>query len=332
MKYAVLTEGLLRNNIGDVIQALAAAQFFPEPPCFLDREDLAAAKDLGPIFLIANGWFMHQPERFPPPENVRPFYLSFHISDAALLQRSEVIEHFRKWAPIGCRDFKTLAMFRAVGIAAYYSGCLTTTTERRVSNSHTEGIYLVDNVDHSVDASLQTTLEHLMGESIQHISHDPPDSSGTFEEYVAKATVEAERLLTLYTSAKLLITTKIHCALPCSGMGLPVVLIHPNPAEERLAPAREIMTIIDTADLSKRRGPLTSSLKQRPLKRRQRILSNLCRTAVGVGDNPLRRPLTGKYHVWRWWIRFESQLWHIGLRIAYRLGIGRHRLGKLYAK
>ena len=36
---------------------------------------------------------------------------------------------------------------------------------------------------------------------------------------------EAERLIRLYSKAKLVITTRIHCALPCLGMGTPVIYL-----------------------------------------------------------------------------------------------------------
>src|SRR5262249_6824839 len=47
-----------------------------------------------------------------------------------------------------------------------------------------------------------------------------------FCEYLA----EAKSLLAFYrTRARLVITTLLHCALPCIGMGIPVVVFLPRP-------------------------------------------------------------------------------------------------------
>jgi hypothetical protein len=34
---------------------------------------------------------------------------------------------FKKYEPIGCRDEKTVVKLKALGVKAYFSGCLTTT-------------------------------------------------------------------------------------------------------------------------------------------------------------------------------------------------------------
>ena len=39
---------------------------------------------------------------------------------------------------------------------------------------------------------------------------------------------EAEALLRRYATAELVITSRLHCALPCRAMGTPVIFVHPN--------------------------------------------------------------------------------------------------------
>lgn len=53
MKNAVQIEGLKRNNIGDVLQAVAVADHLPETPLVLDRENLPSASNLGPLLFSA---------------------------------------------------------------------------------------------------------------------------------------------------------------------------------------------------------------------------------------------------------------------------------------
>lgn len=43
---------------------------------------------------------------------------------------------------------------------------------------------------------------------------------------------EAERLVKLYAKARMVITSRIHCALPCLGLGTPVVFVHKENTDE----------------------------------------------------------------------------------------------------
>lgn len=44
--------------------------------------------------------------------------------------------------------------------------------------------------------------------------------------------IEAERLIKLYAKAKLVITSRIHCALPCTGLETPVIYTYQNSQDE----------------------------------------------------------------------------------------------------
>ncbi len=75
MQYALLAYSTY--NLGDEIQSLAARQFLPRVDYMVNRDRMQASA-LGPeAFLIANGWFSHAPENFPPPPNLHPFWISF---------------------------------------------------------------------------------------------------------------------------------------------------------------------------------------------------------------------------------------------------------------
>ncbi len=95
MNAAVQIEGLKRNNIGDVLQALAVLDHLPSAPVVLDRENLMSAFDRGDLLYFANGWLMHDFSKFPPPENLRPVYASVHFSNAAILQRRANVLHLK---------------------------------------------------------------------------------------------------------------------------------------------------------------------------------------------------------------------------------------------
>ena len=44
-----------------------------------------------------------------------------------------------------------------------------------------------------------------------------------------------------YARAKLVITSRIHCALPCAGMGVPVILMVANPQDPRFGGITELL-------------------------------------------------------------------------------------------
>lgn len=69
------------SNLGDDIQTLAGAHFLRkhgvEDIDLVNRENLSEY-DGGPLFLLMNGWFMHDISKFPPPSQIIPLFISFH--------------------------------------------------------------------------------------------------------------------------------------------------------------------------------------------------------------------------------------------------------------
>jgi hypothetical protein len=51
----------------------------------------------------------------------------------------------------------------------------------------------------------------------------------------------ADQFLRDYARAKLVVTSKIHCALPCAGMGTPVILMMTNPQDPRFGGIKELL-------------------------------------------------------------------------------------------
>ena len=52
---------------------------------------------------------------------------------------------------------------------------------------------------------------------------------------------EAERLVKMYAKARLVITSRIHCALPCLGLETPVIYLE---SKCRLAGLRELFNVV----------------------------------------------------------------------------------------
>ena len=331
MNYYYLVEGDIRNNIGDVLQGMVAQPFLPENAQAIDRENTRNMTRGANGFLLANGWYMHNFESFPPPENIEPLYISVHIADSQMLKINRIREHFKKHAPIGCRDKKTQKLFLGWGIPAYYSGCLTVTTQKRAEIENITGeALLVDNIDHKIPKEVKEKIESLLGKSLTRVSHNPEITQGDFEDYVAAGKNQMNALLKRYCEAEVIITTKIHCTLPCLGMGANVILIHPNPSDPRLETVREFMQILSFDEVLKLKALNQPSVNQESLKKRQIFLGEIARKSVEAGSNIVKYSQEPQYIKLRKTSERNAKLYRLAVKLMLLLGIKKQQLNKVY--
>ena len=225
-------------NLGDEIQSLAARRFLPRVDRFVPREDLAADPGGdGPTKIIFNGWFLRRPDRWPPNEKIVPLLLSLHLSPLRasrwslkrpvkqLLARSENVEWLRRHGPVGARDLHTLALLQRHGVESFHSSCLTLTFPRRDEGSRGDRVVVCDLAPELVAAvARRTGVPPIL---VSHAANvDGP----------ASRLARAEALLKIYAAAKAVVTTRLHCALPCLALGTPVLFIPSAPEPERQAP------------------------------------------------------------------------------------------------
>lgn len=254
MKYGLLTydEDEVGFNVGDNIQSIAARQFLPQVDTFINREKLAKYEG-DKVKLIMNGWFTHNIKNWTPSNDVIPLFISFHINQpvAQYLLDDRGVNYLKKHQPIGCRDYNTVKLLQEKGIEAYYTGCLTLTLDSyKVDDDEREGnIYIVDplygyptkqrlfkNYKYAIKNILNARVLKI-GKRKKHLKNIidkqllknaiyinqvlPPN------KYTDKAKFEmADEILKKYAKAKLVITSRIHCALPCLAMGTPVIFLN----------------------------------------------------------------------------------------------------------
>jgi hypothetical protein len=332
MKYYYQIEGDLRNNIGDVLQGMVAKAFLPEDAQVVDREALSDMDKSEAGFLIANGWYMHSFDKFPPPPNINPLYISVHVAQSSLLASPKVREHFKKNAPIGCRDDKTLKLFLGWGIPAYNSSCLTITSKARagINNTGKGEVLLVDNVDHPIPPDIKAKLEKLLDTSLIRVSHDPPDVTGNIEKYADVSEKHMNKLLKRYCEAALVVTTKIHCALPCLGMGANVMLIHPDPSDPRLATVAEFMEIISYSDIRAADKIVKPVIKKEILINRKDFLSKIVSTSLSSGGNIISSPNSIQYKAIKYKSILMAKAYRLGVQTFLKLGIANDQMKKVY--
>lgn len=155
MKFGFLstspTKEQVSKNLGDYVQSIAAAQYYPHIDTTVHREHISDCHlyNDGEIKVIMNSWWMWQSQNWPPSKSIIPLPVSMHISSicADTLLSGDGLEWFKKNEPIGCRDMHTLRLLESKGVRAYYSGCLTLTlnkTYNPVPDNQRDGICFVD--------------------------------------------------------------------------------------------------------------------------------------------------------------------------------------------
>ena len=214
------------TNLGDEIQSIAAKQFLPRIDKYVDRDYLHTYNGAD-LKVIMNGWFMEKPFNWPPSKEIKPLFISFHASKSQNADKEIVsIKHrdyYRLHEPIGCRDHKTVSLFKKIGVKAYYSGCLTLTLNKR-SVEKTGKIIIVDPFRNNlpkilVDKYMDQFIPEKEKSNIEWIYQD------NGEEDIEKRYELADKMLDAYAGAKLVITSRIHCALPCLAFGTPVLFL-----------------------------------------------------------------------------------------------------------
>jgi hypothetical protein len=234
-------------NIGDEIQTLAVQQHLAAFDGYVDRDELDRATG-DPFAVVMQGWFAKRAETFPPAPSIRPVWVGFHLGPhcADVLKNGPVRSHFRDTGPVGCRDDETATLLGDHGIEAFVSGCMTTTFPRRPSPPVDGRIYLVD----TVGIPIPERLRH--GTRVTH-------QGAQWWSQEAKRLLARNVLDEYRHHAALVVTPRLHCALPCVAMGIPVVFVG-DPADQRLSPIFDLAEIV----------PFPHELRQEALRTRLR--------------------------------------------------------------
>ena len=277
MKFGLLE--YTTNNIGDEIQSIAAKQYLPRVDTYLDRDHLHKVENDEKIRLIMNGWFSHKPTNWPPSPNIEPLFVSFHISSKAEDEYTspKSIEYLSNYEPIGCRDLHTRNLLLENGINAYFSGCLTMTLSNDYSDQNSGDIYFVDvekgirekapryirekaehlthNYTESPRVSVANKLKFLLGDSIEYANKIGvnamynsiwdiiQNSKSTREVSKEEKFKDANKKLDKYAQAELVITRRLHAALPSIAFNTPVILVHDDPNDRRFGGLDEYINI-----------------------------------------------------------------------------------------
>ncbi len=221
MKYANLRmkrEGL--NNLGDNMQLLAIENLYIKMGIDLDDIVYIDYYDLSTY----NGDYVILPINFPFygyrndlditvfSTKIIPVFLGLSIMDTTLSEK-EVL-YLKQFEPIGCRDEHTLIGLKKYGISSYLNGCLTATfplIEKKIDNDGK--IFLVDCDDFCYNNIPKSILDEaeVVTQMVYNVQNPEEYTRMLYKKYCDEA--------------KLIITTRLHCAIPCLAAGIPVVLM-----------------------------------------------------------------------------------------------------------
>lgn len=228
MKYGLIVyKGT--NNLGDDIQSYATAKYLPHVDYYIDRESMHTfyPEDQRQVAVILAGWFLYEHLHWPPSSFIHPLVISTHFDTyysrawGQPLENNMVLEGYgalwlKRYGPVGARDDHTLELLRKFNIEAYFSGCITLTLKQLPGVEMNNKIIAVD-----VSKELQTHIEEQTGEPPICKTHKIGLSGYEIDQRFALV----EKYLKLYQGARLVVTTRLHAALPAIALGTPVLFI-----------------------------------------------------------------------------------------------------------
>lgn len=207
------------GNLGDDIQSLVAQKILPRVDGGVSRDRLKQHEVSGVISM--NGYF--GAGMLPLSSALEPFFFAFHVThkSAGRISDPDVVAYLKAREPIGCRDRGTMEIMKKQGIEAFYSKCVTLTLPRREKVPENGRVYMVG----LSPAAKSAVPKRIAGDAVvvDQAKLRIPDMSPGMKQVIS------QHLLDTYArTASLVITSKIHCAMPCIAMGIPVVFIYDN--------------------------------------------------------------------------------------------------------
>lgn len=221
MKYGVLEyKNLHIVNIGDAMQIIAVLNLYRNMGIdeesiirvnYFDLQTYDGEEVMLPICFPFYG-FNNQNKVTCFSPKIIPVFLSISLFDTNL--DSEEVEYLKKFEPIGCRDAFTAEGLAKKGLKTYLNGCMTLTLDAIQKEPKKTDVICVD-----VPDGFFSYIPDYLRENMKIQTH-------IFKNVQGNTDVAARELLEEYAcQAKLMITSRLHAALPCLAVGIPVIFI-----------------------------------------------------------------------------------------------------------
>lgn len=169
------------------------------------------------LVLPINQAISHNMQNFLSPRII-PVFLGISRDSTAIT--NEECQYFRRFEPIGCRDEAVFNFLDEKGVDCYLNGCITMTMDARKGIPKNSRPYVIEAPQYALDAMPQKIKDSaIFLENTCYGTYEDMVGTGTLEELVRA------RYQELKENASVVITSRMHIASPCIGMGIPVVLV-----------------------------------------------------------------------------------------------------------
>lgn len=223
-------------NLGDSIQALAIDSIYEQ--LGIDKKDIRyIERDFPdkyidePVELVFYSEFVKHSifkrTNFSKNMNIKSFMSTVFYDDIKNLCTisPNLIEILKNIEPVGARDEKSKKILENSGIETYLTGCFTICFPKRNIIPKEKKVFFVD-----ISKELEQYIPEELYENCEYITHAvqidkyPVD----FEENQRLDKMAFDLLERYKNEATLVVTGRLHAAVPCIAMGIPVVLAANN--------------------------------------------------------------------------------------------------------
>ena len=155
--------------------------------------------------------------------------MAVHISQWGIVDNQEgSLEYLRAQEPIGARDTMTLQKLLERNVSSYFSACLTLTWDPNIrlqSPQPRTQVLVIDTVAYSRKSLANLVPEKIMQSYIKYsVNLGYVDDQGIHSRPTFHHPFQfAYGNLLQIAAARLIITSRIHVALPCAALGDPVI-------------------------------------------------------------------------------------------------------------
>ena len=172
-----------------------------------------------------NSWNIIEKGNRKVPSNIYPIYLSYHINNIKYID-SITLNNLKKNEPIGCRDKFTQKYLQKKGINSYFSSCLTTTLDINFAVNQIERTNDIIFIDFRFGEFPEADkfIKSLKAYSFSNIKYKRHMYKSQYS-HLQRFKI-AKQLLDQYAKAKLVISTRIHGALPCLALKTPIIFVN----------------------------------------------------------------------------------------------------------
>lgn len=229
MKYALLTfNGKFNYNLGDELQLIVTDQLMTQAQIPASNRIQIPYNELSnwipadktPVYLPINFPFLKGVKGIDClfSDYIHPIFIGFTwLCD--YLSSSE-IAYLRRFEPIGCRDEYTYHTMQKYGIHSWLNGCATLTYDASKPSCSGTSTFFVDVPEAALSKIPAEITSHAkyLSQVISKDSYGDRDA----------LSIAKERYAYYRENAGLVVTSRLHCAVPCLAMGIPVIMIVNN--------------------------------------------------------------------------------------------------------